>query len=262
MFTFFGGPCVIESRDHALKMCESIKGICENMSIPFVYKTSFDKANRTSINSFRGPGIDEGLRILKEIKDYYNVKILTDIHEPWQASIVADVVDYIQIPAFLCRQTDLIVAASKTGKTINIKKGQFLSGKQMKPILDKVYSTGNSSVILCERGTVFGYNQLIVDIRNIVDMKKFGVPVMFDATHSVQCSDFNKEYSGGNPEYIIPLIKAAMSVGVDYLFMEVHDNPEKALSDGTNMLNLKELNNALLIAKKFYLASKEVSDIE
>lgn len=262
MFTFVGGPCVIEGREHTLKMCESIKRITDELGIPFVFKASFDKANRTSIKSFRGPGIDEGLKILNEVKGRYDVEILTDIHEPWQADVVSKVADYIQIPAFLCRQTDLIVAASKTGKIVNIKKGQFLSGKQMRPLIDKAYSTGNHSVILCERGTMFGYNQLVVDIKNIVDMKKLDVPVMFDATHSVQCRDNDADCSGGNPEYIIPYIKAVMSVGVDYLFMEVHDSPEEALSDGTNMLNLKDLKATLLIAKGIYMASKEVSCVE
>lgn len=257
MFTFFGGPCVIESEAHALFMCEQIKRITDALDIPFVYKSSFDKANRTAIGSYRGPGLDAGLKILEKIKEQYNVKVITDIHETWQAKLVAEVADYIQIPAFLCRQTDLLLAAGETRKTIVIKKGQFLNGKRMGEALEKVYSTGHRNVMLCERGNMYGYNQLVVDMTNIVDMKALGVPVIFDATHSVQMMSENVNVSGGRPEYILPLAKAAFAVDADHLFMEVHDNPEQALSDGSNMLELGKLEAVLRELKRVKLVLKE-----
>lgn len=252
MFTFFGGPCVIESADHAEELCGKIKEITTELEIPFVFKASFDKANRTSLNSYRGVGLERGLEILEQIKQKHHVLIVTDIHEPQQASEVSRVVDYIQIPAFLCRQTDLLLAAGQTQKPIIVKKGQFLSGARMREALMKVYSTGNKEVFLCERGTMFGYQQLIVDMTNIVDMKALGVPVIFDATHSVQMMDPKESCSGGRPEYILPLAKSALAAGADHIFMEVHESPNKALSDGPNMLALKELEGVLRELKRVY----------
>ena len=251
MFTLFAGPCVIESAQHADYMCQEIKKITDSLGIPFVFKSSFDKANRTSGDSYRGPGLELGVSILKDIKEKYNVDILTDIHEPWQAKPVADVAEFIQIPAFLCRQTDLLVSAGNTKKNVVIKKGQFMSASNMRFALDKVYSTGNRNVFLCERGTTFGYNQLIVDMTAIVDMKSFGVPVIFDATHSIQRFD-NTNVS--KRQYVLPLTKSALGAGADHLFMEVHNNPDCALSDARNMIDLSMLKHILVEAKKIYNA--------
>jgi len=257
MFTLFCGPCVIESREHTLYMCEQLQQITNRLDIPFVFKASFDKANRTSIHSYRGPGLEEGLDILRQVRQAFHVPVITDIHEPWQAAPVAEVADYIQIPAFLCRQTDLLLAAGMTGKTINIKKGQFLSGAKMREAVDKVYSTGNRNVMLCERGTMFGYQQLVVDMTNIIEMKKLGVPVVFDATHSVQTSSASSHTSCGSPEYIPHLAKAAITCGADHIFMEVHDAPQQALSDGTNMLPLDQLEPLLRQLKALWTVVRE-----
>lgn len=242
MFSLIAGPCVIESEEMIMEIAPKLKKITDDLGIDYYFKASFDKANRTSISSFRGPGIEEGLRILKRVKDTYGLKIATDIHEPWQAEKAAEVVDIIQIPAFLCRQTDLLVAAAKTGKLINVKKAQFLAPWDMKNVVTKLEEAGNKNIMLCERGTTFGYNTLVVDMTGLGEMKKFGYPVVFDATHSVQKPGGKGNATGGNRENVEPLAKAAIATGaVDWLFMEVHEEPDKALSDGPNMVKLTDL---------------------
>ena len=235
------GPCVIESEEHCHFMARSVQQIAGE----FIFKASFDKANRTSVDSYRGPGLKEGLRILAGVKQETGLEILTDIHTPDQAGPAADVVDILQIPAFLCRQTDLLVEAGRTGKVVNIKKGQFMAPQDMQYSVDKVRSTGNDKVILTERGATFGYGNLVVDMRSLVIMRKIGVPIVFDATHSVQLPSAAAGVSGGQPEFIEPLARAAVAVGVDGIFVEVHDRPEQALSDGANALRLDLLPNFL-----------------
>jgi 2-dehydro-3-deoxyphosphooctonate aldolase (KDO 8-P synthase) len=235
------GPCVIESESHARKIAESVAKIAEDASIPYIFKASYDKANRSSVNSFRGPGLTEGLRILGKIKSELKLPILTDIHEPSHAVPAAEVADVLQIPAFLARQTDLLVAAGKTGRVINVKKPQFVSPADMKNAVEKIASTGNTRIILTERGSSFGYQNLVVDFRGVPLMKKFGYPVVFDATHSVQLPGGQGHASGGQPEFIEPLARAAVAAGVDGLFLETHDNPTAALSDGANALPLSQL---------------------
>lgn len=256
-FLLIAGPCVIESRENAMLIAEQLTAITLRNKIDFCFKASFDKANRTSIFSYRGPGIEKGLEILKEIKDTFHVKICTDIHEPWQAKKVAEVADIVQIPAFLCRQTDLLVAAAKTGKIINIKKAQFLAPWDMKNVADKVKESGNEYIMLCERGTCFGYNNLVVDMTSIVEMKKLGYPVVFDATHSVQKPGGNGSSTGGNREYVEYLAKAAVAAGADALFMEVHPEPDKALSDGPNSIPLNQVEDILKKIKNVFNAVRQ-----
>lgn len=241
MFQLIAGPCVIESEEMVLSVAGQMKEITEKLGIPYTFKASFDKANRTSLSSFRGPGLEEGLRILEKVKDTYGLPVCTDIHEPWQAAEAAQVADVLQIPAFLCRQTDLLVAAAKTGRCVNIKKAQFLAPWDMKNCVEKVRQSGNSNVMLCERGTSFGYNTLVVDMTGLLVMKEFGAPVIFDATHSVQKPGGNGTSTGGNRDYVEYLAKAAIAVGVDGLFMETHPAPDSAKSDGPNMVPLGEM---------------------
>jgi 2-dehydro-3-deoxyphosphooctonate aldolase (KDO 8-P synthase) len=227
------GPCVIESEKHVhFLACEIAK-----LGAPFIFKASFDKANRSSVNSYRGPGLKEGLRILKSVRDA-GFAVLTDIHEPAQADAAAEAVDVLQIPAFLCRQTDLLVAAGRTGRVVNIKKGQFVSPTDIRLAAEKVASTGNTKILLTERGSSFGYNNLVVDMRGLAIMRGFGWPVVFDATHSVQLPGAAGTASGGQPQFIEPLARAAVATGVDAVFVEVHEAPERALSDGANALRL------------------------
>ena len=254
MFQLIAGPCVIESQKMILSIAEQMKEITGELGIPYTFKASFDKANRTSISSFRGPGIERGLEILQKVKDVYHLPICTDIHEPWQAEQAAKVCDILQIPAFLCRQTDLLVAAAKTGKCINIKKAQFLAPWDMKNCLEKVRQSGNDNVMLCERGSTFGYNTLVVDMTGLRVMKEMGVPVIFDATHSVQKPGGNGISTGGNRQYVEYLAKAAIAVGVDGLFMETHPDPDNAKSDGPNMVPLGEMKELLVKLKKVYEA--------
>ncbi len=244
-FTLIAGPCVIESEENVMLIAEAVKGIAERLDLDYYFKASFDKANRTSITSYRGPRIEEGLRILKKVKDSYGLKIATDIHEPWQAEKAAEVVDLIQIPAFLCRQTDLLIAAAKTGKLINVKKAQFLAPWDMGNVVRKLEESGAKDIMLCERGTSFGYNTLVVDMTGIVEMKKFGYPVVMDATHSVQKPGGKGTATGGNRAYVEPLAKAAIAAGADALFFEVHPDPDNALSDGPNMVKLDEFEDLL-----------------
>lgn len=239
------GPCVIESEDFTLKMAEEIQQICDRLNIPFIFKSSFDKANRTSINSFRGQALDQGLQILQRVKTEIGVPILTDIHERQQAATVAEVVDVLQIPAFLCRQTDLLLAAAATQRAINVKKGQFLAPWDMKNVVKKLEAGGAKNILLTERGTSFGYNTLVVDFRSLPQMHELGYPVVFDATHSVQMPGGKGEKSGGQRHFVPYLARAAAAVGIDALFMEVHSNPDAALSDGPNMVPLANLENVL-----------------
>lgn len=235
-FTVIAGPCVIESEEIVLEIADRLKDMLIDMPIDFYFKASFDKANRTSIESYRGPGIDVGLEILNKVKNHYNLKIITDIHEPNQAEKAAKVCDIIQIPAFLCRQTDLLIAAAKTGKMINVKKAQFLAPWDMRNVVHKIEESGNRNIMLCERGTSFGYNTLVVDMTSIYEMKKTGYPVVFDGTHSVQKPGGNGTSTSGNREYVPYLCKAAVAAGADGLFLETHINPDNALSDGPNMI--------------------------
>ena len=239
------GPCVIESEELCLEVGTKVKAITQSLGIPYIFKASFDKANRTSVKSFRGPGIDRGLEILSGIRSRLDVPVLTDIHEPWQAKPAAEVVDVLQIPAFLCRQTDLIVAAAETGKCVNIKKAQFLAAWDMKNSVEKAKSTGNANITLTERGNSFGYNMLVVDMCGLPTMRSLGCPVVFDATHSVQRPGGLGDASGGAREYVPHLIRAAVAVGVDALFLEVHPNPSQALCDAASMLDLADLPKAL-----------------
>ncbi len=235
------GPCVIEDEMITLKMAEKLKEISDGLDIDFYFKASFDKANRTSIASFRGPGLEKGLKILQKVKDTYGLKIVTDIHEPYQAQPVAEVADIIQIPAFLCRQTDLLVAAAKTGRRINVKKAQFLAPWDMKNVVHKLEESGNRNIMLCERGTSFGYNTLVVDMTSIVELKKNGYPVIFDGTHSVQKPGGNGSSTSGNREYVPYLVKAAVAAGADGVFLEAHFEPDRALSDGANMIRMEDV---------------------
>jgi 2-dehydro-3-deoxyphosphooctonate aldolase (KDO 8-P synthase) len=243
------GPCVIESEEHALRMAEIIKGVARSLEFPFIFKASYDKANRTSIRSFRGPGRKEGLRILKKIKDQLHVPVLTDVHQVEDVGPVAELVDVLQIPAFLSRQTDLVVAAALSGRAVNIKKGQFAAPWDMRHAVEKCRDAGNTQIFLTERGASFGYNNLVVDMRSLAIMRKFA-PVVFDATHSVQLpssqsSDNGPAVSGGQPEFIPLLSRAAVAAGVDGVFMEVHDNPKEAKSDGANALESTKLRGLL-----------------
>lgn len=241
------GPCVIESEQHALRMAETVSAVARKLKLPYIFKASYDKANRTSLKSFRGPGLQEGLRILRKIKQQVKVPVLTDVHEAADVPSVAKAVDVVQIPAFLCRQTDLLVAAAKHARAINIKKGQFVSPWDMKHAVEKVRESGNNNVFLTERGSSFGYNNLVVDMRSLAIMRQFA-PVVFDATHSVQLPSAGangEAVSGGQPEFIPLLSRAAVAAGVDGIFMEVHDNPAQAKSDGPNALHLKNLENVL-----------------
>jgi 2-dehydro-3-deoxyphosphooctonate aldolase (KDO 8-P synthase) len=239
--TFILGPCVIESRELLHSVAEEVKSISEEFDAIFVFKASFDKANRTSVSSFRGPGLEEGVELLHEIKQAYQLPVTTDIHEPHQAKKAAEVADILQIPAFLCRQTDLLLAAAETGKIVNIKKAQFLSGEDMLYPLEKVKSTGNDAIMLTERGSMFGYNNLVVDFRNIQAMKAFDVPVVMDCTHSVQRPGGLKGKTGGNREFVPYMAKAAQVFGAEAFFIETHPDPDKAKSDGPNMLHLSDL---------------------
>lgn len=251
-FPLIAGPCVIESEENVMLIASTLKNIARIYDLDLYFKASFDKANRTSISSYRGPGIDKGLEILQNVKEKYDVKICTDIHEPWQAERVAEVADIIQIPAFLCRQTDLLLAAAKTGKIINVKKAQFLAPWDMENVIKKIEYCGNHNIMLCERGTCFGYNSLVVDMTGIIEMKKFGYPVVMDATHSVQKPGGKGNSTGGNRSYVEPLAKAAIAAGADALFFEVHPDPDKALSDGPNMVMLDEFGDMLGRIVKVY----------
>lgn len=248
------GPCVIESERLTLDTAENIKGISESLGIPFIFKSSFDKANRLSLNSYRGPGIKKGLEVLKKVKQKLHIPLLSDIHCQRDINLAARVLDIIQIPAFLCRQTDIVTAVAKTGKVINIKKGQFLAPWDILPIIKKIESTGSQSILITERGVCFGYNNLVSDFRSLGIMRKFGYPVIYDATHSIQLPGAKGGSSGGQREFVAGLSRAAVAFGCDGLFLEVHPHPDKALCDGPNMISLKELENLLRQIKKIEAA--------
>ena len=244
------GPCVIENADSALRHAAALKQIADRVGVPFIFKSSYDKANRTSLGSFRGPGIDEGLKILAQVRRDIGVPVLTDVHEIDQIAPAAEAVDVLQIPAFLCRQTDFVVAVARAGKAVNVKKGQFLAPWDVKNIVEKIVSTGNEQVTVTERGASFGYNNLVSDMRSLVVLGDLGYPVVFDATHSLQQPGGLGKASGGGRQYIPALARAAVAVGVDALFMEVHEDPDRALSDGPNSLALKELGALLARVKE------------
>ena len=251
--TILAGPCAIESQEILNKTAEKLKEITTKLDINFVFKSSFDKANRSSINSFRGPGLEKGLEMLAKVKKEFDLPIVTDIHTPDQASVTAEVADILQIPAFLCRQTDLLVAAAKTGKIVNIKKGQFLAPEQMGPLIKKVEDSGNySNILVTDRGTSFGYNNLVVDFRGIPIMQSFGYPVVFDATHSVQLPGANGCSSGGDRRFVPVLAKAAMAAGANALFFEIHPNPDIAKCDGPNMIALDKAEELFVICKDIF----------
>src|SRR4051794_7940052 len=255
--TIIAGPCVVESSQHALFMAQEISGICSHVGLDLVYKSSFDKANRSSIESFRGEGMEFGLEVLAQVKDEISVPVITDVHEPWQVEKTAEVADILQIPAFLCRQTDLLVAAAKSGKAVNVKKGQFLAPWDAKNIVDKLQAAGCEKVLLTERGASFGYNNLVVDLRSFPIMRSFGVPVVFDVTHSLQLPGGLGKATGGQAEYIEDFARAGVACGVDAVFMEVHDNPAKAPSDGPNQLPLNRLEKLLVKLKEIHTIVSE-----
>ena len=242
-----GGPCAIEGEKHALLTAERLASIAAERRVPFVYKSSYDKANRSSVNGYRGPGLTEGLRILRKVREEIGVPVLSDVHQVSEIDAAAEVLDVLQIPAFLCRQTDLVLAAGRTGKPVNVKKGQFRAPRDMKNVVDKLRSTGNDAILLTERGTSFGYHNLVVDMRGLEDMRDLGYPVIFDATHSVQLPGGAGDRSGGERRYVPALARAAVAVGIDALFMEMHEDPDRTLpdgrplSDGPNMLRIDDL---------------------
>lgn len=250
--TILAGPCAIESQEILDQTAGKLKEITEKLGINYIFKSSFDKANRSSITSFRGPGLEKGLEMLQNVKKKFDVPIVTDIHTPDQAVPTAEVVDVLQIPAFLCRQTDLLVAAAKTGKIVNIKKGQFLAPEQMGPLVKKVEDAGNDKILLTDRGTSFGYNNLVVDFRGIPIMQTFGYPIVFDATHSVQLPGANGVCSGGDRRFVPVLAKAAMAAGANSLFFEVHPDPDKALCDGPNMIALKDAEKLFTVCRDIF----------
>lgn len=250
-FVLLAGPCQIESRDHTMMMAEKLAEMTSRLEIPLVYKSSFDKANRTSLAGKRGVGLEEGLKILAEVKAQFGCPVVTDFHTAEQAAPVAEVADILQIPAFLCRQTDLLVAAAKTGKAINVKKGQFLAPWDMTHVAAKISESGNDNIMLCERGTSFGYNTLVVDMRGLPQMKETGYPVVFDATHSVQAPGGKGGSSGGNRDMVPHLARAAVAIGVAALFIETHQDPDTAPSDGPNMVPLGQMQDLLTTLKAF-----------
>jgi len=256
-FVFIGGPCVIESRDSALRHATTLRQIAARAGVPFIFKSSFDKANRTSRQSFRGPGLEAGLAILAEVKRELGVPVITDVHEADQAHAVAEVVDILQTPAFLCRQTDFLAAVAAVGKPVNVKKGQFLAPWDMRPVLEKLAAGGNRQLLVTERGASFGYNNLVADMRSLAVMREFGYPIVYDAGHSVQLPGGQGSASGGQRQFIRPLARAAVAVGVDALFLEVHEDPDRALSDGPNSYRLDELDTLLQELKRIDAVAKE-----
>ena len=239
------GPCVIESEDQVRKTVKGLKEIAKEIKIPFIFKSSYDKANRTSIKSYRGPGLKKGLEILEKVKREFDIPLLVDVHRIEEVKSVSEVADILQVPAFLCRQTDLVISIARTGKPVNVKKGQFLAPWDMKNVIEKIESTGNKKILLTERGSCFGYNNLVVDMKSLPIMRSFGYPVVFDATHSVQKPGGKGTTTGGEREYVSSLAQAAVATGIDGLFLEVHPQPEKALSDGPNMVKLNEVKELL-----------------
>lgn len=251
------GPCVIESEEIVFRTCGQIQEICSRLGFPFIFKSSYSKANRLNIDSYSGPGLDKGLKILGKVKEKFGVLVLTDIHSPDETKPVSEVADVLQIPAFLCRQTDLILAAAKTGKPLNIKKGQFMAPEDMLPIAKKAESAGNKNILLTERGSFFGYHNLVVDLRSLKVMRDLGYPVVFDATHSLQLPGSQGSCSGGRPEFIFPMTRAAVAFGCDALFLETHPDVEKALCDKSSMLPLERLEELLIQVRAIHQAQRE-----
>ena len=249
--TLIGGPCSIEGWAMCDEVASTVKKICDELKINYVFKGSFDKANRSNLNAGRGVGLEKGLQILSDIKEKYQIPVTTDVHETYQCEEVAKVVDILQIPAYLCRQTDLIIAAAKTGKVVNIKKGQFMAPWNMDNVIEKIQSVNNEKIILCERGTFFGYNRLVVDMQGLRDMRKLGYPVFLDATHAVQYPGSGKEFTSGNREFVPYLINAGFAVGVDGIFAEIHPDPDNAISDGPSQIKLDTVEKILRNAKKY-----------
>jgi 2-dehydro-3-deoxyphosphooctonate aldolase (KDO 8-P synthase) len=260
-FVLLAGPCAIEEEDRVMRIAEGIKEITERLGIPYVFKSSFDKANRSSIESYRGPGLEEGLRILERVKKEFELPVISDIHLPEQAAAASEVLDIMQIPAFLSRQTDMLTAAGKTGSIINVKKGQFLAPWDIDQVVAKIESTGNERILLTERGVSFGYNNLVVDMRSLPRMRKTGYPVIFDATHAVQLPGGAGDSSDGEKEYVPYLMRAALAAGIDSLFMEVHDEPQVAKSDGANMIALDQLEGILKQGLAIDSAMKKCEEI-
>lgn len=250
-FVLIAGPCAIESKAMVMETAILLKRLCQELDIPFVFKSSFDKANRSSIHASRGVGMKKGLEILQQVKTELNLPIITDVHESWQCAPVAEVADMLQIPAFLSRQTDLLVAAAQTGKVVNVKKGQFMAPWDMRNVITKLEEAGNRQILLCERGSSFGYNNLVVDMTGLVEMRSYGYPVVFDATHSVQKPGGQGTSTGGNRDLVPPLMRAALAVGIDGLFLEVHPDPDNAISDGPNQLRLDKIGELLKQAVEF-----------
>ena len=255
-FVLLAGPCQLESREHAFEMAEALTGICGELGIGLIYKTSFDKANRSSLSGKRGIGMEKGLPIMAEIRERFGCPVVTDVHEPWQCAPTAEAVDALQIPAYLCRQTDLVVAAGETGRAVNVKKGQFLAPWDMKNVAVKIEATGNRNILLTERGTSFGYNTLVSDMRGLPEMAKTGYPVVFDATHSVQQPGGLGGSSGGDRTMVPVLARAALAVGVAAVFLETHEDPDNAPSDGLNMVHLRDMPALLKTLKAFDALAK------
>lgn len=260
--TVIAGPCVAESLELCRQVAGAMKAACEELGLNYVFKASFDKANRTSIKSYRGPGLQEGLEILADIRSEFHCPVLTDVHETYQCMAVAEVVDILQIPAFLCRQTDLLLAAGETGKPVNVKKGQFMAPEDMASVVAKIESTGNERIMLTERGNSFGYHNLVVDMRGLVTMKRLGCPVVFDATHSVQLPGGQGACSGGDRTLVEPLARAATAIGIDAVFMEVHPDPDHAMSDGPNSLELAKAPALLKTLKAIHALVRQTRQAE
>lgn len=258
---FIAGPCVIESRDHTLRMAEEIKKLSEETGAPLVFKASYDKANRSSIESYRGPGIEDGAEVLREVKERFGLPILTDVHEPWHVGILADIVNVMQVPAFLCRQTDLIVEIAESGCVVNVKKGQFLAPWDIEQVINKITSAGNEHILLTERGASFGYNNLVSDMRAIPIMKQFGFPVVFDATHSAQLPGGLGHATGGMREFITPVARAAIAAGANAVFMEVHDDVNNAKSDSATQWPLEKARDLIDQLQKVYEVTRNMEDL-
>ncbi len=259
--TLIGGPCAIESKEMCFEVADTMVNICQKLNINYIFKGSFDKANRSNLHAGRGTGMEKGLEILNDIKETYRIPVTTDVHESWQCREVAKVVDVLQIPAYLCRQTDLILESARTGKVVNIKKGQFMAPWNMVNVVEKMLSCNNKNIILCERGTTFGYNRLVVDMQSLVEMRKLGYPVFIDATHSVQQPGSNNEFTSGNREFVPYLMSASVAIGVDGIFAEIHPDPDKAVSDGPSQLRLSDVEKILTNVKEFDQLSRRLQTL-
>ncbi len=259
--TLIGGPCAIESKEMCFEVADTMVNICQKLNINYIFKGSFDKANRSNLHAGRGTGMEKGLEILNDIKETYRIPVTTDVHESWQCREVAKVVDVLQIPAYLCRQTDLILESARTGKVVNIKKGQFMAPWNMVNVVEKMLSCNNKNIILCERGTTFGYNRLVVDMQSLVEMRKLGYPVFIDATHSVQQPGSNNEFTSGNRDFVPYLMSASVAIGVDGIFAEIHPDPDKAVSDGPSQLRLSDVEKILTNVKEFDQLSRRLQTL-